>query len=157
MTMREFEGEGSLGSKTGEFDESLLLDREPFLFLGECLRRQGAGRRPDQSLFDLDQPTFSGLFRKAGQELGLVDIHPYQLRHTGASVEFASQSRSLAEIKRRGRWKSDTSVRRYEKGGRLSDQLRKLDGRTRSHVLLCGRVIHDVLLRRRPPPAWAGR
>ena len=106
---------GTLGSKTGEYDKSLLLDREPFIFLGECLRRQVALRAAHEDLFQLGQPGFTALFRRAGRELGLVDVHPYQLRHTGASVEFASQTRTLAEVKRRGRWKSDSSVRRYEK------------------------------------------
>ena len=51
----------------------------------------------------------------------------YRLRHGGASADFAMGHRDLLGIKRRGRWRNDDSLRRYEKAvhaqaveGRLS-------------------------------------
>ena len=54
-------------------------------------------------------------FRAACEELGIRDPSLYRLRHGGASHDAAARLRSIAEIKRRGRWASDSSVRRYEK------------------------------------------
>eukprot|EP00973_Karenia_brevis_P081049 11241173-Karenia_brevis.AAC.1 len=42
----------------------------------------------------------------------------YQLRHAGASKDFRGCLRTLKEVKRSGHWKTDASLRRYEKGGR---------------------------------------
>ena len=46
----------------------------------------------------------------------------YQLRHGGPSHDRRSRTRSLAEVKQRGRWASDTSVRRYEAHARLQQE-----------------------------------
>ena len=46
--------------------------------------------------------------------------HPYRLRHGGASRDFARKLRSLESIQQRGRWKSQSSLRRYQKGGPAS-------------------------------------
>ena len=45
-------------------------------------------------------------------ELGLS---PYTLRHSGASNDFLFKRRTVEEIKSRGRWKSDVSVKWYMK------------------------------------------
>ncbi len=42
-------------------------------------------------------------------------IDSYSLRHGGASDDRLTDRRSLAEVTRRGRWRSDASLRRYEK------------------------------------------
>ena len=42
-------------------------------------------------------------------------VDSYTLRHGGASADRLMDRRSLAEVKRRGRWRSDASLRRYEK------------------------------------------
>lgn len=46
--------------------------------------------------------------------------------HGGASVDALSGALSLAAIQRRGRWKSASSVARYEKHGRLLRQIATL-------------------------------
>ena len=51
--------------------------------------------------------------------LGLKDVAPYQARHSGASIDQARAARSLMETKKRGRWASDNSARRYERHARL--------------------------------------
>ena len=48
------------------------------------------------------------------------------MRHGGASHELAVKARPLDEIKKRGRWLTDTSLRRYEKGARLPELLAKI-------------------------------
>jgi hypothetical protein len=63
--------------------------------------------------------------------LNLTALKPtrYSLRHGGASEVRLGRKRSLAEIKRRGRWASDTSLKRYTKETRLMSELVKLDSR----------------------------
>ena len=53
--------------------------------------------------------------------LGLRTL--YVLRHSGASSDAWEERRDLSAIQRRGRWRAASSVRRYEKGGRLAEQL----------------------------------
>eukprot|EP00974_Lingulodinium_polyedra_P012879 1249482-Lingulodinium_polyedra.AAC.1 len=36
----------------------------------------------------------------------IMPIHPYQLRHAGASHDYQSHSRELDAIRKRGRWKA---------------------------------------------------
>ena len=39
----------------------------------------------------------------------------YMARHTGASLDRLENRISLEEVRRRGRWRAESSVRRYEK------------------------------------------
>ena len=112
------------------------------------------GGRPSELVLRFTQQDFQQAVARAGAALRL-DPPPqlYQLRHTGASSDFASQRRTLPEIKRRGRWRAESSVRRYEKGGRLTDLLARLPAPTRKYALRCSRMIQYVLLKRVPPPA----
>ena len=49
----------------------------------------------------------------------------YQCRHTGASMDVVDNLRPLLEIKRRGRWHTEESLKRYAKGGRAAEMLAK--------------------------------
>ena len=50
----------------------------------------------------------------------------YSLGHGGASHNRATGARDLLEIQGRGQWRAASSLRRYEKSGRLSIELEKL-------------------------------
>ena len=65
-------------------------------------------------------------FIKAGQQLGLGETHPYQLRHGGATEDLTSGRRDHNAVKSRGRWKTDGSVRRYAKSGKVQQLLGKM-------------------------------
>ena len=56
----------------------------------------------------------------------VLDPQLYQLRHSGPSFDHGARLRTIQEIKLRGRWAADNSVRRYEKAGRVTEQLRRL-------------------------------
>ncbi len=73
-------------------------------------------------------PAFEKAFRAAAHaaRLDLLDPVPYLLRHTGASADALHRRRDLSEIKTRGRWTSDVTVRRYEKRARIQSQFAKL-------------------------------
>jgi hypothetical protein len=44
-----------------------------------------------------------------------MKLDSYSLRHGGASADRLDNRRSIAAVKRRGRWRADASLRRYEK------------------------------------------
>jgi hypothetical protein len=48
-------------------------------------------------------------------------------------------------IKRRGRWRSDSSLRRYEKGAQITKQLRALPGSVQSFVVRAATSLPGVL------------
>ena len=69
----------------------------------------------------------------------------YQLRHGGASHELLSGARDINGIKKRGRWLSDTSLRRYEKGGRVAQQMARLPVNLQQACTLAAERIGDIL------------
>ena len=58
--------------------------------------------------------------------INFLSPHPYSLRHGGASDDALRGARTLASIKARGRWKSDNSVRRYEKHARVLREVERM-------------------------------
>ena len=81
--------------------------------------------------------------------------HPYCLRHGGASHDRGTAFRSLAEVAKRGRWRSAASVRRYEKHGRLAAQLWKLSAGTLVRVQRLAAELPAACGRRCGPPSPA--
>ena len=136
-------------SKTGEFDAAVRLDLPRQVALGHALQAMASGRRQggaaaNASLFSVSQAEVARAWRQAIQALGIDKLgacHVYQLRHSGPSHDYAANLRDLEQIRRRGRWKSWSSVRRYEKGGRLTEQLHKLSAAQRRHAVACCRAL----------------
>ncbi|CAK0867752.1 unnamed protein product [Prorocentrum cordatum] len=97
--------------RTGVWDESVLLDLDPWIL--RPLAALKSTLQPDALLCDLS-PGAAAL-------LGLGPLRPslHQLRHGGASEDLALQRRPLAAVQRRGRWQSETSLRRYSKESKL--------------------------------------
>ena len=82
--------------------------------------------------------------------MNVITTHPYSVRHGGASSDALWRTRSLIEIQKRGRWRSEKSVRRYEKHSRLltklSDATRKYGQPVMSRMsrLLCDAMLHSI-------------
>ncbi|CAK0877082.1 unnamed protein product, partial [Prorocentrum cordatum] len=95
-------------------DESLLLDSVDVPWLGPLLARARSGG-PQAPLFRLTAAQLGVMWRQA-LELAEVPAKcvPYQLRHGGPSHDRLKRYRSMGEIKRRGRWASDYTMKRYE-------------------------------------------
>jgi predicted RNA-binding Zn ribbon-like protein len=74
---------------------------------------------------------------------------PYQLRHTGASTDMAEKARSLQDIKRRGRWQADSSVKRYEKAAVLTKVFNSLSIAAQNFCLHSARELPEVIYGRR--------
>ena len=148
--------EAGVPSKTHEFDEALLLDLPRQAALGEALVRLSQKRGPDQLLFTVLPADYFAALRIAEDALNLKALgalHPYRLRHTGASHDFASKARDMQSIQRRGRWKDKRSMRRYEKGGRLQELLQRLPNSVVTFAVRCEQEMPNVLRNRRLPLA----
>ena len=81
----------------------------------------------------------------------------YQLRHGGASHDKFIGKRSDLGIQRRGRWSAPSSLRRYEKHGRVQAMLNKTTASLRESGLM---VLKDFLLlyskkQFKPPPVMS--
>ena len=57
------------------------------------------------------------------------------IRHSGPSYDRCHRLRSLLEIKARGRWAADSSLRRYEQHGRLNQEFHRLPQATQKLVM----------------------
>ena len=76
-----------------------------------CLYMPGANERALEKA--------RGLPAAAARRLGLqASTVLYQLRHGGASHDLLHQTRSYEGVRARGRWRSDSSVRRHAKRSR---------------------------------------
>ena len=156
VILNAFAGENSRPSKTGEYDETLVLDVGPCSLLGGALARLRQGLGPEDRLFPFDHRHMAQLFQRTTSALG-VPFHCvlYMLRHSGASDDFLTKRRTLEEIKKRGRWRSDSSLRRYEKGGMLAAVLQQLAPSLRQRGAECLRRIHVTLSEPSPLPLAA--
>ena len=152
LTVRPYEG--GRPAKTGAFDDTVVLDHPSRLFLGTILEGLTSGRGREQLLLPAASPRdFPREFQKSAKHLGL-NLVPYQARHGGASEDKAAGIRSLMEIKKRGRWQAEASVRRYEKHGKLAARLGRLSPALRAHLQLCAAQIEGILMLTIRPPVF---
>ena len=76
-------------------------------------------------------------------DLGVQQL--YVLRHSGASADWINQKRTRMGIKDRGRWASDASLRRYQKGGRVAEQFGRCSQRLQEYAMRCRTLLPLVL------------
>lgn len=122
------EGKGQ-PSKTGEMDEGITLDH-PYLEWMKVVFQHIKQKRPVGSpMIPHTMRQLSVMFAKAVDGCGFQDHGiqcSYQVRHGSASTDMLQRQRSMEELMKRGRWRTLTSLRRYEQGGRLSQVFGKL-------------------------------
>ena len=106
-------------SKTQSYDGTIDLKKQIYPWITKVAAVLAAGR-PSERIFEYRYEEFTKEFRRATRVLGSRNIDPYQCRHSGASLDKARLHRTMLEIKKRGRWKMDSSIARYEKSGRLA-------------------------------------
>ena len=97
-------------------------------------------------MWDFEYGEYLSTFKAAANRLQ-INLSPYQTRHSGPSIDRAKKLRTLHEVQKRGNWRSNKSVLRYEKAGRLS----------LSYQNLQPRIKEEVLLGKRHPPRRAVR
>ena len=119
--------EGLRPDKVGVYDNSIPIDQKEVQWVGnELLRMKRKLHSQDDKIFVFTMEDFRGKFAQAGASLGIENLHPYQLRHGGATEDLTSKRRDHPQVKARGRWMTDQSVRRYTKIGRVQALLNKL-------------------------------
>lgn len=147
--------EHQVRSKTGEFDTSILLD-SPYLigwiesFL-ECLKCA----HPESHLWDFDYEEYQRTFKLVSRMLG-IEATPYQTRHSGPSIDRARNYRSQLEVQKRGQWRAQKSVMRYEKSARLALSWEKVPQLVKDYALSCEENLGEFLLGRKEVPKFAG-
>ena len=78
-------------------------------------------------------------------------VVPYQMRHSGASIDMARRWRRLADVQKRGQWKTTRSVARYEKHARLAATWATLSSAQQNVFLVCEAQLADIILGRASP------
>ncbi|CAK0874821.1 unnamed protein product, partial [Prorocentrum cordatum] len=146
-------------SKDGAFNESVLGDLPFCHLIGDVLKPLEAGVNDRDLAAQARYVQLAQAFGTADQHLGLEGPSGlYQLQHGGAPVDLASYRRSIAEVRARSRWASDSSVTGYGKGGRVADQLIKLPPPFLDHAIVRAKKNGDILCEHcRPlPPVFSG-
>ena len=141
--------EGLKTSKTGVFDESVLLDGHLSIAIVKVLTRYTAGKAATTPLWSLSQAKCAVVFCQMG--VHVIAIHSHSVRHGGASSDALWRTRSLTKIQKRGRWRSEKSVGRYERHHRLLKETAKLSTATRKYGQLVISRMPQLLEGAQPP------
>ena len=116
-------------TKTGIFDDCVMLDHPELLWTTEHLARYKALGDQSDRLWPWTREAYEREFAIVVKRLGLSSwgLVPYSLRHSGPSWDRSMNRLSLAEVQRRGRWLDQRTVMRYEKSSRTSALLADLN------------------------------
>ena len=145
-----FPQENRQRSKVGAADDTVAIDsgrtdwmRRVFPVL--------ANQEP-RPLLRTDYHSFLEVCRRAADNIGIEAV-PYQMRHSGPSLDLAPGISDITSCQERGRWATMTSLKRYEKHGRLNDTWRPLSPATHAYCLTCE---HDAegLFSLKEKPFW---
>jgi integrase len=137
-------------SKTLAKDESLVMDSSYMAWWDRVLPLLKQGKA-ESRVFAFSYEHYIPVFKQAAAEIGLPDLVPYQARHSGASVDAANHYRTIAEIQRRGRWKTSASVQRYEKHAQLGKSAASLNPRQQHVFAVALDWLESLVLGRRSP------
>ncbi len=146
--------EAGFTDKVGAQDNSVILDVPETLWLGkkfEQIRQSGADT--DRVFDELTYPDLHQDIRGVADELGVKELTLDSLtRHNGPSWAIMKRRMDAATAMKRGRWRTLSSVQRYEKGGRMTQEWSSYSPSQRAFFLTCGKVVKDVVLGNTLPP-----
>ena len=139
-------------SKTGELDESVIISRRWFSDAVATWIR----RRPRGPAFGVELVQMRAAFLRATSELGLDALRPvlYMGRHSGASIDRLEARHSLEEVKKRGRWRTDASIRRYEKRALVQKVLNSMSQKSLAKCDQVGGRLPAALAARCAATSW---
>ena len=139
-------------SKTGEFDETVILDLD---WLVVALRKMQRCRDPEAFVVPGKARDMSRIFDEAlllldlPRILGRETLHV--LRHSGPSADAWMGRRTIEQIQVRGRWRAASSVRRYQKGGRVAERLARCGDQLIAYAMKSHKLPGAVLTGRCAP------
>ena len=150
-----YPSEVGIPGKTGTFDDAVLLDSE--LWLDPFLNLLIANRVPHDLLFAQPGSALVLKLQEAVTALGLGPLKPvrYSLRHGGASDDLLCRRRSLEEVKKRGQWRTDQSLRRYGKETKALAEMHKIPSNILEYGLSVSENLENMFHRNliAPPPS----
>lgn len=138
-------------SKTGLWEEAVLIDRcDPIIRPLLALKSHAIAH--NTKLWSFCLGALSARMRQATERVGLneFNISAYSLRHGGASHDLRCQLRPLQEVKRRVRWASDSSLKRFSKETRLIEVMQRVPPETVGRATRLQSVLAETLLNRIP-------
>eukprot|EP00929_Paragymnodinium_shiwhaense_P065836 TRINITY_DN32988_c0_g1_i1.p2 TRINITY_DN32988_c0_g1~~TRINITY_DN32988_c0_g1_i1.p2 ORF type:complete len:401 (-),score=73.86 TRINITY_DN32988_c0_g1_i1:8-1210(-) len=158
-------GEGSKPGKTGERDESVLLDHPIWTWAGRLLQpllRKALKKDENTLIFDISYAEYAHFIKIASEHIQragerVPHVEPYSFRHAGASNDLLGKIRTLEQVKARGRWRSDSSVARYGKAARAQQQAHLLPATVLDFVIAMRPKLENIMLKRLealPRPPW---
>jgi hypothetical protein len=106
---------------------------------------------PDTPLWSFDYSMLYRTIAEVGKSMNIALV-PYIMRHSGVTIDRAENARSVEECQKRGRWKQPSSMRRYEKSGRLGDSWRLLGPHMQTHCKQMKVMISEILVGGAQPP-----
>lgn len=137
--------EDKVPGKTGVFDASVVVDSDHWL--NPILLNLVANRKPDDPLWEHPHAKLVDGFAAAQESLKLGHLNSclYTLRHGGATHDIMTRRRSMLEVKQRGRWGSDQSLKRYVKLARLQTEISKVPLEIREYGLQILKDLPNIL------------
>ena len=141
-------------TKTGNFDDTLLLDNlVAYPWVSKLLLAARRSSRPlETALFERTYENFAAALVQSCSRLGISEpFHPYQLRHGGAAHDLLFAIRDRESVKARGRWQTETSLRRYGKVGKVQKRLEDIPSTVIDFAHKCEPWLRSVALGQRKP------
>jgi integrase len=140
-------------NKSGEYDESVIFDWPLAADMAEWLEELRL-RPATKQMWSFDRPHLTSLMVEACRLADVEVLKPqlYSFRHGGASSDALQKTRPLSEIKKRGRWKSDASVRRYEKAALALREEKRMTPQSLRYGCRIERSLGDIFCGRLAPP-----
>ena len=137
---------------TNTFDDSVILESpytEGFDKWWKALanmRHKGRGAQFER-LLPFEQTQFVRMVKTSLEAVGggVLSGLAYSMRHGGPAWDRYNQFRSVAEVKSRGRWVSDKSLKRYEKHSKIAQAIAKLSKPVQRHHALCALRLVEFL------------
>ena len=136
-------------TKTGEQDDSVLVGDRGRSWLGDMLNLLSSiAGDPQALLFPISLNQYETLLRQSSTRLNLPMgmLTPHVIRHTGASADKFKRRRTLRQIKKRGTWRADKSVARYEKEGLILFSAKELSPSIQSAAHKAHSAVPGLLL-----------
>ena len=137
--------------KVGVFDNTIALNSADRIWIGDVISTMMKGKDKEAKIFSFSMEEFRKQFGEVSKILGIPGLHPYQLRHGGAAHDLASKARDHAQVKARGRWSTDQSVRRYTKTGKIQTLLGQLSKGSLEYCRWSQRNLKSVMSGRMQP------
>lgn len=139
-------------SKTGLSDESILLDSPTMPHLGNMIGKLKKARKSGP-LFRINYAQLKNHWHKTLQQVGLRRDWAvlYQLRHSGPSHDRLHRLRTTLEVKLRGRWEADSSVKRYEAHSKLALEFQNLPPEVQRQALQAEQSLGSLMARSQFP------